>query len=210
MEGAHLGAGAVASIEGIAHPITAARLVMEDEPCSASRTVRRQICATFQTRSASFHRRASPPLLRTDSREEKRSPTERHGTVGAVALDRSGRWRRASTGGIDSMSPGAGWRQPAHRLWSLRGQSEWCCVDDRNGGGIIRLVIAKSICDRLASGRALRSLRAALRMPVSRSSWVGRGLVRSPYGRIAIRHVNPIWLLGGGTGPVADRSRKFP
>ena len=30
MEGAHLEAGAVASIEGIVHPITAARLVMED------------------------------------------------------------------------------------------------------------------------------------------------------------------------------------
>ncbi len=26
----------------------------------------------------------------------------------------------------------AGWRQPAHRLWGLRGQSEWCCVDDGN------------------------------------------------------------------------------
>ena len=102
MEGAHLEAGAVASIEGIVHPITAARLVMEEtRPCFVSRSVRRQICAARQLQQldrASF----SPACRRRLSYDrilcrtmQKRSTTET-GT-GPSALSPwigPGRWRQ--------------------------------------------------------------------------------------------------------------------
>ena len=139
MEGAHLEAGAVASIEGVAHPITAARLVME-------KTGHVLLVGPFAGRFAQqfkldrpgidptgVPRRLSYGRARRYLMRQRHSTTERHGTVGAVALDRSGTVAAGvSTGGIDSMLPGTGWRQLAYRLWSIRGQSKWCCVDDRH------------------------------------------------------------------------------
>ena len=102
-----------------------------DGPCSVSRTISRKICSALQTRSASFRRRVSPTLLRPDSREaetlkNRTARDRRRGRLGSIR-DGGGRgfdWRHR----VDAAW--AGWRQPAHRLWSVCGQSEWRCVDD--------------------------------------------------------------------------------
>src|SRR5438552_19150089 len=91
MEGTHLEAGAVASIEGIAHPITAARLVMEE-------TDHVLLVGPFAGRfarhfkldrhsSTGRHRRLSYDRILA---RLIRSTTVRHGTVGAVASYRLG------------------------------------------------------------------------------------------------------------------------
>ena len=137
MEGAHLEAGAVASIEGIVHPITAARLVMEE-------TNHVLLVGPFAGRFAQAFQPGSsivPParlaVLSYDrmlSTSSKRSTTEtawdrRRCRLGSV---RDGGGRGVDRGYRFDVA-GAGWRQPAHRLWSLRGQSERCRVDDGNG-----------------------------------------------------------------------------
>ena len=150
MEGTHLEAGAVASLEGIRHPIAAARLVMED-------TNHVLLVGPQATRFAQHCRLEQLPRVRSPRRSSGRSPRvstadvqtmrlycamlkskgalrDRHGTVGAVALDRSGTVAAgASTGGIESMLPGRVGDTPLIGLRSLRRQSQWCCVDDGNG-----------------------------------------------------------------------------
>ena len=96
MEGARLNAGAVASIEGIVHPITAARLVMEE-------TGHVLLVGPFAGRFAQHfkldrHRSTGMPRRpsygRVLARQKSIDTTGRHGTVGAVALIGPGQWRQ--------------------------------------------------------------------------------------------------------------------
>jgi len=214
MEGAHLGAGAVASIEGIAHPITAARLVMED-------TNHVLLVGPFAGRFARHfkldrHRSTGVPGHLSYERilaRQKRSPTERHGTVGAVALDRFGTVAAgASTGGIDSMLPGRVGDSPLIGCGVYADNQSGAVSMTGMGEGIIRLVIAKSICDRLAMGKGPAvAARQMLRMLVSRIRGSAGALVLSPDGRFAIRHVTPHMAAGwwNGTGQPTVQG-KFP
>ena len=69
------------------------------------------------------------------------------------------------------------------------------------GEGIIRLVIAKSICDRLAMGKSPTvAARQVLRMLVSRINGSAGALVLSLDGRFAIRHSTPRMIAGYWTG----------
>ncbi len=122
-KGRDLEAGAVASIEGILHPITAARLVMEDTNhvllVGPPATRFAQQCQLEQLARVRSPRRSSGRSPRASTAaaqtmrlyramlKSKRTQKDQHGTVGAVALDRSGTVAAgASTGGIDSMLPG--------------------------------------------------------------------------------------------------------
>jgi len=78
------------------------------------------------------------------------------------------------------------------------------------GEGIIRLVLAKTICDRLAMGKSPAvAARQVLRLLVSRISGSAGALVLSPDGRFAIKHVTPYmaagWWNGTGLPTVRDR-----
>ena len=214
MEGAHLKAGAVASIEGIAHPITAARLVME-------KTDHLLLVGPFASRFAQhfkLERHPSTGIPRHFSYDrllarQKRSPTERHGTVGAVALDRSGTVAAgASTGGIDSMLPGRVGDSPLVGCGVYADNQTGAVSMTGMGEGIIRLVIAKSICDRLAMGKSPAvAARQVLCMLVARIRGAAGALVLSPDGRFAIRHVTPHMAAGwwNGTGQPTVRGQ-FP
>lgn len=80
------------------------------------------------------------------------------------------------------------------------------------GEGIIRLVIAKSICDRLAMGKSPAvAARQVLGMLVSRIHGSAGALVLSSNGRFAIRHVSSYMAAGwwNGTGQPKVRGQ-FP
>jgi L-asparaginase / beta-aspartyl-peptidase len=117
MDGATKGAGAVCTVKRIRNPIKAARAVMERSDCvliageSADDFAKRQGLAivensyfTTQRRLdalASLKRRAVSGTLRAASE------AERHGTVGAVALDQGGNLAAAtSTGGFNNKPVG--------------------------------------------------------------------------------------------------------
>jgi L-asparaginase / beta-aspartyl-peptidase len=69
------------------------------------------------------------------------------------------------------------------------------------GEGIIRLVIAKSICDRLAMGNSPAvAARQVLRIMASRIHGSAGALVLSPDGRFAIRHVTSHMAAGWWNG----------
>lgn len=230
MEGCELGAGAVASIEGIVHPITAARLVMAHTnhvllvgPSATAFAAHFKLAR--QPRRPGKHpvrARSMTCLLNSGTLRVYRKMTngglalrERSGkeTVGAVALDRSGTVAAgASTGGIDLMLPGRVGDTP------LIGCG--CYADNRSGAvsmtglgeGIIRIAAAKEICDRLTQrNRPVTAARRVLSKLVSRIGGAAGTLVLAPDGRFAITHVTPRmvagWWDGKGAPVVKDRFR---
>ena len=229
MEGAHLKAGAVASIEGIVHPITAARLVMEDtnhvllvgppatrfaqhgqlEQLPMARSPRRSSARSARAATAA----AQTMRLYRAMQKSKRTQKDRHGTVGAVALDRSGTVvAGASTGGIDSMLPGRVGDSSLIGCGIYADNQSGAVSMTGIGEGIIRLAIAKTICDHLAMGKSpVVAARQVLRMLVSRIRGSAGALVLSPNGRFAIRHVTPHMAAGwwNGTGQPTVRGQ-FP
>lgn len=229
MEGAHLKAGAVASIEGILHPITAARLVMED-------TDHVLLVGPPATQFAQHYQLETLPKVRSTRRSSGRSSRvtttaiqtrhlyramlksqrtgkDQHGTVGAVALDRFGTVAAgASTGGVDSMLPGRVGDSPLIGCGVYADNQSGAVSMTGIGEGIIRLVIAKTICDRLVMGKSPAiPARQVLRMLVSRIGGSAGALVLSPDGRFAIRHVTPYMAAGwwNGTGRPIVRGQ-FP
>jgi beta-aspartyl-peptidase (threonine type) len=203
MEGAHLKAGAIASVEGIVHPISVARLVLEETnhvllvgpfagKFSRHFKLKRHI-STGPSRRFPYNRMLS---------KHTRSTRERHGTVGAVALDRSGTVAAgASTGGIESMLPGRVGDTPLIGCGVYADNQSGAVSMTGMGEGIIRLVIAKSICDRLAMGKSPAvAARQVLRMLVSRIRGSAGALVLSPDGRFSIRHVTPYMAAGWWNG----------
>jgi len=217
MEGRSLRAGAVAAIEQIRHPISAARLVMEE-------TEHVLLVGEPATRFASYFKLKSDrqPVPRRVSFKPVRAqqasgPTKKTldlyramrvrrtvglETVGAVAVDRSGTVASgASTGGIALMLPGRVGDTP------LIG----CGVYADNGGGavsmtgvgegIIRIAVAKEIVDRLAAGASpALAARLVLKRLVTRIRGAAGALVLAPDGRFAIRHTTPRMCAGYWTG----------
>lgn len=217
MEGATLKAGAVASIEGIIHPIAAARLVMEE-------TQHVLLAGTPATRFAQFFHLERQSLTkasrssrstRRDSAEaaktrhlyrammsQKVKQKDRHGTVGAVALDQWGTVAAgASTGGIDSMLPGRVGDTPLIGCGVYADNRSGAVSMTGFGEGIIRLAVAKEICDRLALGASpITAARQVLRQLVSRIQSAAGTLIVAPNGRFAIRHVTPCMAAGWWDG----------
>jgi len=230
MEGRELRAGAVASVEGVVHPITVARLVMEEThhvllvgppatDFAAHFNVERQ---SRRPRDCPRREQNAKTALTTGMRRLYRAMAksglalrERHGkeTVGAVALDYSGTVAAgASTGGIDQMLPG--------RVGDTPLVGCGCYADDMSGAvsmtgigeGIIRLAVAKSICERLRQGDGPRAAANwVLKQLVARIHGAAGALVLATDGRFTIAHVTPRmaagWWDGKGQPTVKDRFR---
>jgi beta-aspartyl-peptidase (threonine type) len=216
MEGRSLQAGAVASIQGIVHPITAARLVMEKTGHvllvgpSASRFARhfaverapRTHPAGRSQSSQSIPRaermrmvRLHQALLRT-GRLRRRSMGKE--TVGAVALDLTGTVSAgASTGGVDAMLPGRVGDTPLIGCGVYADNESGAISMTGLGEGIIRVAVAKEISDLLANGVSpLVSANRVLQKVVRRIDGAAGVLVLSPDGRFAIRHSTPCMIAG--------------
>jgi L-asparaginase / beta-aspartyl-peptidase len=206
MEGAELRAGAVAGIEQVRHPITAARLVMERTP----HVLLAGPPATAFAEALELQRQAPPTVAdqrkarkdarRTDSRSivklyaklkaTRGSADKLRETVGAVALDRAGNVAAGtSTGGITVMLPGRVGDTPLVGSGLYADNAGGAVSMTGLGEGIIRVAAAKAIVERLvrrdspatAAGAVLRTL-------VQRISGSAGTLVVGMDGRYAIRH----------------------
>lgn len=202
MEGDGLRAGAVASVEGIVHPITAARLVMEE-------TDHVLLVGPMATKFARYFKverhqiRLPPRRLSYDAMVKwKTSTGDRHGTVGAVALDRIGTIAAgASTGGIDRMLPGRVGDTPIIGCGVYADNETGAVSMTGLGEGIIRLGVAKEICDQLEQGKApAKAALFVLQRLVARIQGTAGALVLTPKGRFAIAHVTPYMAAGWWDG----------
>ena len=231
MEGWKLRAGAVASIQGIRYPITAARLVMEKtahvlmagEPASrfAQRfKLERQPPPSRSQRAASqaarrAHGRPEPSAGKTLELFGKLKLGEAFGreTVGAVALDQRGHIAAgASTGGIALMLPGRVGDTPLIGCGVYADDEGGAVSMTGLGESIIRIAVAKEIVDRLEAGASPSlAVRQVLRKLAARVKGSAGALVLAPDGRWAIRHTTPHMTAGYWTGSgspvVKDRFR---
>jgi beta-aspartyl-peptidase (threonine type) len=202
MEGDGLRAGAVASVEGIVHPITAARLVMEE-------TDHVLLVGPMATKFAKHFKMERQRLGSKPRRmsygamlKEKKSAQDQHGTVGAVALDRTGTVAAgASTGGIDRMLPGRVGDTPIIGCGVYADNKTGAVSMTGWGESIMRLAVAKEMCDRLAQGATPGpAAQAVLRRLVTRVKGSGGTLVLTPKGLFAISHVTPHMTAGWWDG----------
>ncbi len=169
MDGATARAGAVASVMGPRNPVQAARLVMERSPHVVltgpgalrflqSHAVPFEDASYFGTeerRAALAAMRERPPSAADDF--------DRHGTVGAVALDRAGHLAAAtSTGGRTGKAPGRVGDTP------IPGAGTWAdtvCAVSATGHGesFIRAAAAHEISARIRlAGQDLASATSAV------------------------------------------------
>ncbi|TKB63314.1 MAG: hypothetical protein E8D48_03290 [Nitrospira sp.] len=202
MEGHSLCAGAVASIEGIVHPITAAHLVMEHTPhVLLAGPMATKFARHFKMERQPFTRR--PRRFSYDTALRKTAHNrDRHGTVGAVALDRFGTVAAgASTGGIDCMLPGRVGDTPIIGCGVYADNEAGAVSMTGLGEGIIRLAVAKSICDLLERGKTpAMAARLVLQKLVARIHGAAGCLVLTPQGRFTIRHSTPHMMAGYWAG----------
>lgn len=211
MEGKNLQAGAVASIEGIMHPITAARLVMEQ----TTHVLLVGPMATVFANHFKLERQLSPAPRRRMSYEailKQTTSTGNHcGTVGAVAVDHFGTVAAgASTGGIAHMLPGRVGDTPLIGCGVYADNRAGAISMTGIGEGIIRIAAAKAICDRLARGETPKgAARLVLNTLARRVRGSAGTLVLAADGRFAIVHVTPHmaagWWKGKGEPIVGDR-----
>jgi beta-aspartyl-peptidase (threonine type) len=217
MEGRELRAGAVAAIEGVRHPITAARLVLQKTnhvllvgpPASRfarhfqlepqSRSTKRSAVRTSE--------RGQPDAKKTVSLFKRLYRLRSTGleTVGAVALDEQGTVSAGtSTGGIAVMLPGRVGDTPLIGC-GLYADNEAGAVSMTGiGESIIRLAVAKEIIDRLAAGAGPeKATKIVLEKLVRRVQGAAGALVLSGGGRLAIQHVTRRMAAGywNGVGP---------
>jgi beta-aspartyl-peptidase (threonine type) len=211
MEGHTLRAGAVASVQGIRHPIAAARLVMEEtahvllagEP--ATRFARRFKLERQPPPTAA--QRAAARSLFAKLKKKKFG----HGTVGAVALDRRGHLAAGgSTGGIALMLPGRVGDTPLIGCGVYADGEAGAVSMTGLGESIIRIAVAKEIADRVAAGASpSTAVQHVLRKLAARVKGAAGAIVLAPDGRFAIRHTTPRmcagWWEGTGTPVVKDK-----
>ncbi len=214
MVGDSLRAGAVASIEGILHPITAARLVMDE----TDHVLLVGPMATMFAKHFKVERQRSPTPRRMLSYgsvlKRMKATKNRHGTVGAVALDRTGTVAAgASTGGIDRMLPGRVGDTPIVGCGVYADNETGAVSMTGWGESIMRVAVAKEICDRLAQGTTpATAVRFVLQKLVARIDGSAGCLVLTPQGRFTIRHSTPHmtagWWDGKGGPTVNDQFKR--
>jgi L-asparaginase / beta-aspartyl-peptidase len=214
MEGCELKAGAVAAIEGIRHPITAARLVLQETNHvllvgpPASRFARH---FQLEPQPRSMKRpgvrksdRGQPGAKKTLVLFKRLYRLRSTGleTVGAVAVDQQGTVAAgASTGGIAVMLPGRVGDTPLIGCGVYADNESGAVSMTGIGETIIRLAAAKEIVDLLAYGVSpAKATNVVLEKLVNRIHGSAGALVVSGDGRLAIQHVTRRMAAGHWNG----------
>jgi beta-aspartyl-peptidase (threonine type) len=181
MDGSNLKAGAVAGVTRTRHPISLARAVMEKSPhvmligagadAFAAQNGLEQVDPGFfftESRWQSLLKQLTqegrplpprpagappppPPPAEPTPQIDERPDTHRHGTVGVVALDRSGNVAAGtSTGGLQGKIPGRVGDSPIIGAGTYA--SNQSCAVSATGTGeyFIRLGVAREVCNLVA------------------------------------------------------------
>ncbi len=225
MEGRELRAGAVAAIEGVRHPITAAKLVMqESEHVLLVGPPATRFARYFKLERQPLSKRSGQAALIASAMRGKFSGKtlplyqrlrRRHSrgleTVGAVALDAQGHVAAgASTGGVALMLPGRVGDTPLIGCGVYADDATGAISMTGVGEGIIRMAVAKEIADRLITGASPAvAAKSVLKKLLLRIRGSAGALVLARDGRLAIRHTTPhmaagYWR-GKGKPVVSDR-----
>ena len=201
MDGARLAAGAVAAVQGIKNPVVLARRILEDG--------RHVLLAGEGARLfARDHAVAScePQALVTPAQQQRWQ--EKHGTVGAVAIDAQGHLAAAtSTGGLFNKLPG---RVGDTALIGSGTYANAIAGVSCTGIGeaIMRVVLAKAAADWIASGTTAKDAAARAVALVAEHTGSEAGLILiTRSGEAAYAHNSahmPVCIIRNGQAPITD------
>lgn len=226
MDGRHLQVGAVAGIERIKNPITLARRVLESPHVLLIGRGAEQFAREHGIEQCAFEELLTErqiqrwqELVRAQSEEGEprhhrrqigsvEARLEKHGTVGAVALDIEGRLAAAtSTGGFvgkypdrvgDSPLVGCGFYADEHAAISCTGHGE----------DFIRLLIARRAADFVRGGQTAReAAQSAIAVLGAHASGTGGLIVVDEKGEVGFAfnsaHMSHAYISGEMTEPIA-------
>lgn len=216
MDGATLNLGAVIAVQGIANPITLARLVMTDTP--------HHVLAGEGAKAFAIEK--GVPIVSTADLATQRTLERFHarktaqlstpapgstGTCGAVAFDRHGHVAAAtSTGGTAHKLPGRVGDSPLVGSGGYADDQTGAASATGEGESIMRVVLSKTATD--AIGRELDAQAAAdyaVRVLVERVNGQGGLIVVDHNGNIGFAHSTPYlsaaWIAPDGSVQAAIR-----
>ncbi len=209
MEGKTLQAGAVAGVGGICHPISAARIVMDNTDhvlvigTHASKLAQHFGLEQIE-KPKKFQSQHRASVLRTKNMKTLAlyRKMSAYDTVGAVALDEYGTLAAgASTGGVSTMLPGRIGDSPLIGAGVYADNEAGAVSMTGLGEGIVRLTMAKHIVCAMKNGqKPLAATRQALKALVKRVQGEAGCLVLAPNGQFAISHVTPSMIAGHWNG----------
>ena len=212
MDGATLGAGAVCTVRTIRSPIRAARAVMEKSDCvliagkAAEDFARRQGLAMVDNSYFTTERRkqalASLKALKARGTIALASEAERHGTVGAVALDGRGNLAAGtSTGGFNNKPPGRVGDSPIIGAGTYA-KNGVCAVSCTGQGEVfIRRVAAYDIAARMIYAKQTLRQSADAVLEALGSHKIGAGLMAVDGAGRVYAPFNTLGMARGWIGP---------
>jgi beta-aspartyl-peptidase (threonine type) len=189
MRGEDLHYGSVAVVQGLPHPISVARLLI-DQP--------RMLAAAGAEEFAAGRgaERCPPEALITEKQRKKleqaqkeQSEASQHDTVGCVALDREGRLAAGtSTGGEENVPPGRVGDSPLVGC-GLYADDVGACSSTGTGEAIISVALARAATQRLAHGDAPNSAaEQVIAMLQERVGGEGGCILVDKHGRVGFAH----------------------
>ena len=226
MDGATLAAGAVAATQHIRNPIRAARAVMERSPSvllaagPADNFARR--CGLDMVDNGYFttaRRQASLASLKQRERDGTNalaSEGEKHGTVGAVALDANEHLAAGtSTGGFNNKPPGRVGDSPIIGAGTYARDGVCAVSGTGQGEAFIRRATAYDITARMMyAGESLKSATDTMIFDIMKGDSVGAGLVSidakgqvlAPYNTLGMYRG---WIMADGRIIVATHAEEY-
>jgi L-asparaginase / beta-aspartyl-peptidase len=152
MDGSNLGWGGVVAVQGVAHPISVARKIMDDKP----RLLASEGGERF-AREHGFEMCKPSNLITYEQRqhwEKEEAVLDRPATVGCVALDADGTLvAGTSTGGVANQPPGRVGDSAIVGCGLYADGKVGACSTTGDGESIIPVVLAKTAVDLLAQDK---------------------------------------------------------
>jgi beta-aspartyl-peptidase (threonine type) len=187
MDGRTLTFGAVAAIQHVLNPVRVARLVLE-------RTPHHFMVGQGATAFAREMGLLADPGVAVGKRElEEEEWTPPGDTVGAVALDLNGNLAVAtSTGGTPNKHPGRVGDSPLVGCGAYADNLAGAASATGSGEHLMRVVISKAACDRMAAGMAAQqAVEEAIRLLQNRVNGYGGLIAIDREGRVGLAHNTP-------------------
>jgi len=212
MDGDSLDAGAVGFIQGVWHPISVARKVLENQEVfltgdGARRFAEEQgaeLCGKEELITEERYQKWKA------QQEEKQNVPMENNTVGCVALDRSGNVAAgASTGGTGGNRRGRIGDTPQIGCGVYADNERGGCSMTGDGESIARVVLAKATIDQLARQRSPEEVTAAsIQLLERRTGGDGGCIAIDRQGRLGWAHNSGNMAVAYRT-PAMDRARAF-
>jgi L-asparaginase / beta-aspartyl-peptidase len=183
MDGSNLAIGAVAAIQGVRHPISAARRMLGEPPTLLVGEGARRFAA-----AQGIELCEPGELIPARPKGSERKAYD-HDTVGCVALDQSGRIAAGtSTGGLDGTLPGRVGDSPLPGCGFYADNAAGGVAFSGDGESIARVLLAACVMQALEGGQPPQTAVEASLTQLERVGGEAGGIVLDHLGRVGWAH----------------------